>query len=117
MDLVDIFNSGIDKAYLNKIKQNKPSREEIETILESMIAHPDLHVHYKYISQAVRLGFNTNNPFMFLYHLAFQLCDYKTDFRDSKMKQNEFKRLVDIVVNNIETQTAISSGVLFGLKK
>jgi len=127
IDLVDIFNSGIDKEYLRKLKQVKPSREEIRNVLTSMIVHPDLHVHFykeKFIeekdikpSNYIRLGFNTNNPFMFLYHLAFQFCDYKTNFKESEMKQAEFKRLVDLVENNIEAKTVIPSGVLFGLGK
>ncbi len=115
LDLTDIFHSGIDSAELRRIKQIVPSRADLENILHNMIAHPALHFHYEEISHFIRLGFNTKNPFMLLYHIAFQLCDYKTDFRNSDSKKNEFNRLVDLVESNIRAQTAIASGVLFGL--
>jgi hypothetical protein len=127
MDLVEVFNNGIEKAYFRRIKQVNPTRVEIEAILKSMIVHPDLHVHYykenfrelKTDNEAnyIRLGFNTNNPFMFLYHLAFQLCDYKNDYKASKKKQEEFKRIVDLVEKNLQNETKVPSGKLFGLQR
>lgn len=127
MDLVEIYNKGIDKAYIKEIKQVNPTRAEIEAILKSMIVHPDLHVHYykeNFREQKtdkpanfIRLGFNTNNPFMFLYHIAFQMYDYKTDFKDSKKKQDELNRVVDLVEQNIQSGTKVPSGKLFGLQK
>lgn len=128
MDLVDVFKDDIlNKAYHRKLKQVKPSRIEIEAILKSMIVHPDMHTHYykenfrevKGVKPAnyIRLGFNTNNPFMFLYHIAFQLCDYKTDYKASDKKQAEFKRIVDLVEKNLQNRTKVPSGKLFGLQR
>lgn len=119
LDLTDLFNMnpGIDKAELKRIKQIKPDRSDLEYLIENMIAHPALHFHYEEVSHFVRLSFNTKNPFLFLYHFAFQFCDYEKDFRNSNSKKAEFKRLVDLVERNIESQTAIPSGVLFGLNK
>jgi hypothetical protein len=128
IDLVDVFKDGIlDKAYHRKVKQVNPTRGEIEGILKSMIVHPDLHIHYyketfrelkaDNAANYIRLGFNTNNPFMFLYHLAFQLCDYKTDYKSSKKKQEEFKRIVDLVEKNLQNRTKVPSGKLFGLQR
>ena len=115
LDLTDVFNLGIDRAELRRIKQIRPNRADLEYIIHNMIAHPALHFHYEDVSHFVRLSFNSKNPFLFLYHFAFQFCDYKKDFRHSDSKRAEFNRLVDLVENNIEAKTVISSGVLFGL--
>ncbi|MBE9467081.1 MAG: hypothetical protein IMY72_02025 [Bacteroidetes bacterium] len=115
LDLIRVFNSGIERAELNRIKQITPNRTNLEYLIHNMITHPALHFHYEDISHYIRLSFNTQNPFLFLYHFAFQFCDYKKDFRDSESKKHEFKRLVDLVEKNIGAQNVIPSGVLFGL--
>ena len=118
LDLTNLFslNPGIDKAELSQIKQLKPGRKDLEYIIENMIIHPALHFHYEDVSHFIRLSFNTKNPFLFLYHFAFQFCDFKNDFRHSDSKKVEFNRIVDLVEKNIEKQTVIPSGMLFGLK-
>ncbi len=112
LDLIDIFNAGIDKQLLHNLKQKKISYVQIQRILESMITHPALHLHLEDLSHSVRLNLNTKNPFLFLYQLAFQLLDYKADLRDSAKKQLEFKRLVEMIVENIDNQNQIASGIL-----
>ncbi len=116
LDLINIFNDGIDKQLLHNIKQKKISSIQIERILNSMLVHPALHFHLEDLSHYVRLNFNTKNPFLFLYQLAFQLLDYKVDFRDSEKKQLEFKRLVEMVIKNIDYQNQIASGILLNSK-
>ncbi len=106
----------INKNIITEISNFTISKKNIEDVLKSMIEHPAIHVHLENISHEIRIGFNTKNPFLFLYHVAFQFSDYKNDFRNSVLKQSEFNRLVDIIERNINEST-ISSGVLFGLKK
>lgn len=113
LDLEQIFHYGLDKAFLKRLKANEINRNEIEIVLNSMIVHPANHVHFEQVSHNARIGFSTKNPFLFLYHLAFQFCDIENDFRNSELKQNEFNRLVEIIERNIKADT-ISSGVLFG---
>ncbi len=116
LDLTNIFaREVLSQSELRRIRNVKLDRNDIEDILHNMIAHPAHHFHYEDISHYVRLGFNTRNPFLFLYHFAFQLCDYKTDIRNSDKKQDEFARIVDIVEKNIANQDKVPSGELFGL--
>jgi len=117
LDLDEMFHSGIDKKLLRDLKQIKPNKDNIYSVLNSMIVHPALHLHFKNISHFVRLNTNTKNPFLFLYQLAFQLTDYATDFRESDIKNKEINRLTDIAFKNIEAQIPISSGELFMLNK
>lgn len=116
LDLIDIFNNGIDKQLLHDLKQEEISSDKIRKIMESMIIHPALHFHLEDLSHYVRLNFNTKNPFLFLYQLAFQLLDYKEDYRNSEKKQLEFERLVEMIVKNIDDQNQIASGILLNSK-
>ncbi len=115
LDLTSIFDSGISGEELRRVRNIQLSRDDIKLILESMIVHPPIHIHYEDISHFVRLGFNTRNPFLFLYHLAFQLCDYKTDFRNSDRKKSEIDRLTGIIERNLANNQRVASGELFGL--
>lgn len=117
LDLTSVFDAGISAGELRSIRNTQLTRDNIKEILESMIVHPAIHMHYEDISHFVRLGFNTRNPFQFLYHLAFQLCDYKTDFRNSDRKKYEIDRLIDIIERNIANNQRVASGVLFGLQR
>jgi hypothetical protein len=125
LDLINIFNSGMDKKNnsgmdkkkLKVLNEQEPTQEDITRILTSMVAHPALHIHLESVSNFIRINFNTKNPFLFLYQLAFQLADHKTDFKDSKLKQKEFNKLIELVKNNIETETRIPSGELFKVVK
>ncbi len=107
----------IDKQLMTKLKETDIDKKAIENILTSMIAHPALHHHFKDLSDYIRINFNTKNSFLLLYQVAFQLADYKTDYRHSDLKLKEFDRLVNIVEKHIKNNSSVSSGELFNLNK
>lgn len=85
--------SGKNKNILNNIKG-----EDIEKILEGIVAHPAIHQHigYNNFPRWIRIGTTIKNPFLFLYQFAFQLGDCYQDFRTSVLKKEEFKRLKNL---------------------
>jgi hypothetical protein len=107
------INLFIDKQFAKKVSEYRITTNDIKIVLESMISHPAIHVHLEHISHEFRIGFNTKNPFLFLFHIAFQFCDLENNLHNSELKKNEFNRLVEIINRNIKADT-ISSGVLFG---
>lgn len=100
---------------LSKIKKATISQLDIERVLKSMIVHPAHHIHLEDLSHFVRININTENPFLFLYQVAFQLTNYKTDFRNCNEKQKEFQRVLTLLEKNINA-TSIPAGELFKLK-
>ncbi len=82
----------------------KMNIKEIDYILKGVIVHPAMHQHIKYselIPHHIRIINGVNNPFLFLYQLAFQLGDCFSDFKKSELKNEEFNRITDLVWRNI----------------
>jgi len=91
------------------------TKEAVEQVIKKRINHPALHTHLKREDGGddyhhLRIGFATNNPFVILYQIAFQIIDYQKE--DSKMKEEEVGRLTKILYSN-RNRPEISAGILF----
>ncbi len=90
-------------------------KEDIEEVIKKRIYHPALHTHLKREDGGdyyhhLRFGFATNNPFVILYQVAFQIIDYQND--RSGMREKEILRLTEIIYSN-RNELEISAGILF----
>lgn len=97
------------------IDVNEITKENIEEIIKKRIYHPALHTHLKKEDgqdyyHNLRFGFATNNPFVILYQMAFQIIDCQNE--KSVMRDNEISRVVEILHSN-KDQSEISAGILF----
>ena len=117
------FQIDYDTAYLFEftndlnpnIDVNEITKEEMEQVIKKRIEHPALHTHIKseedgYDYHHLRFGFATNNPFVILYQVAFQIIDYQND--RSVMRENEISRVAAIIYSN-KNEVQISAGILF----
>ena len=100
------------------IDVNEIEKEDIEEVIKKRINHPALHTHLKTKDGGdyyhhLRFGFATNNPFVILYQVAFQIIDYRN--RDSEIKDIEVSRLAKLLHSN-RNEPEISAGVLFPQK-
>lgn len=94
---------------------NEITKESITQVIKKRIEHPALHTHIKseedgYDHHHLRFGFATNNPFLTLYQMAFQIIDYQNE--KSVMRENEISRLTEILHSN-KDKPEISAGILF----
>ncbi len=97
------------------IDMNEITKEEIAQVIKKRIHHPALHTHLKREDGGdyyhhLRFGFATNNPFVILYQVAFQIIDYQND--RNEMRENEILRLTEILHSN-KDKPEISAGILF----
>jgi hypothetical protein len=97
------------------IDVNEITKEGITRVIKKRIEHPALHTHIKseedgYDYHNLRFGFATNNPFVILYQVAFQIIDFQN--KDSEMKEIEVGRLAEILHSN-RKKPEISAGILF----
>ena len=94
------------------------TKKDIEEVIKKRIYHPALHTHLKKEDGGdhyhhLRFGFATNNPFVILYQLAFQIIDYQNKI--SVMRDNEISRVAEILHSN-KDKPEISAGRLFSMK-
>lgn len=97
------------------IRMNEITKEDIGQVIKKRIHHPALHTHLKREDGGdyyhhLRFGFATNNPFVILYQVAFQIIDYQN--RNSKMRDDEISRVAEILHSN-KDKPEISAGILF----
>ena len=117
------FQIDYDEKYLYEFLNNPSpdievdeiTKEDIEEVIEKRIYHPALHTHLKGEGEEkyhhhLRFGFATNNPFVILYQVAFQIIDYQN--RNSEMRKGEVCRLAEILHSN-KDKLEISAGILF----
>ncbi len=89
--------------------------DDLKEVIKKRIYHPALHTHLKKEDGGdyyhhLRFGFATNNPFVILYQVAFQIIDYRNT--ESGMRENEILRLTEILHSN-KDKSEISAGILF----
>ena len=97
------------------INMNEITKEDIAQVMKKRIHHPALHTHLKREDGGdyyhhLRFGFATNNPFVILYQVAFQIIDYQND--RSIMKEDEISRVSEIIHSN-KNEIQIGAGILF----
>jgi len=91
------------------------AKDDLKEVIKNRIYHPALHTHLKREDGGdyyhhLRFGFATNNPFVILYQIAFQIIEYQN--RNSVVKKDEVGRLSEILYSN-KDKAEISAGILF----
>lgn len=69
------------QVFLTSYKQEKQALQNInindmEAIIDGLLCHPRVHQHIKFPIDVheIRIGGGIDNPFVFLFHLRYQLC-------------------------------------------
>ena len=72
-------------------------RDDIEAVIDGLILHPCVHQHIRYpvYRHEIRLGGGITNPYVYLFHLRYQLCP------DERRRENERLRLTELFFNAI----------------
>ena len=100
-------------------------RSDVEKVLSGMLFHPRDHAHLSDVgfktagdispacgmlkSKYIRVTSSSHNGFVFLYHLAFQLCVVSKDARDK-----EKHRLIGVFEAAIRDDAKVDFTDLFG---
>lgn len=105
-------------------RSNEFNKNALEEVLKSKIYHPAIHCHIDAkdldnaegkeadIPHDIRIGPANKNPFFFLYQLAFQFLYGLEDRYGHNKKDQEFKRLINVILEN-KNKMKIAPGVLF----
>ena len=131
-----IWSVHVDEAYLSKAALHMAEvdypeteidthlRSDISIVLEGMLFHPRNHAHLSAVgfltagdidppcgmlkADDVRVCSSAYNGFVFLCHLAYQLCVVSDQARD-----NEKTRLIDLFETSIRNRQKVSARELF----
>jgi len=84
------------------------SHDDLEIILDTMIFHGRIHQHIKspFPENKIRIGGGVDNPFLYLFHLRYQLCP------DETRRDEEKKRLILLFEPAVKSNTPITSELL-----
>lgn len=97
------------------------NKEYLKSVTDAILFHPKVHMHiehpsYNYNKEIlpqhdVRISGGIDNPFLFLFHLRYQLCC------KSKKREDEKERLIDLFLNAIKNKkSSIPTNELMGIK-
>ena len=131
-----IWSVHADAAYLSKAALHMAEvdyleaeidnhlRSDIVSVLEGMLFHPRNHAHLSAVGVTtagdtypscgmlkaveIRVSSSAYNGFVFLYHLAYQLCVVSDQARD-----NEKTRLIDLFETSIRNKQKVNARKLF----
>lgn len=79
----------------------KFSEEDVRDVLDGLIFHPAAHQHIEVSGHhEIRFGGGIDNPFLYLFHLRYQLCPYEEKRKAEKIRLIE---LFSNVIRNKET--------------
>ena len=82
----------------------KMEREDLESIVDTLLVHPMPHQHIKspIDDHEIRMGGGITNPFLYLFHLRIQLCPI------SERRETEKARLIDLFEVAIKNSAAVN---------
>lgn len=100
-----------ERALLSKYEKGKAAKKKIlarhvEKVLRGLIFHPTAHQHIKTDFHSIRIGGGIHNPFLYLFHLRYQLCP------DETRKDKEKKRLIRLFENTVKSSTPVTANEL-----
>lgn len=106
------LNKILDKA-LRNVAVGKSDRKDIAEVLDGCIFHPREHLHIAApeFDHQVRIGGGITNPFLYLFHLRYQLCPI------SQRREAEKKRLLELFSGAIKTNSSISANDMMAQPK
>jgi hypothetical protein len=93
----------LSKYPKSKIALKKISVKHIEKVLDGLIFHPRAHQHINTDIHSIRIGGGIHNPFLYLFHLRYQLCP------DETKRVEEKTRLIKLFVNAIKNNSILTA--------
>jgi len=95
------IKSILSKYGKGKQLPKKGTSKHVESVLDGLIFHPRVHQHVKspLNNHEIRIGGGIDNPFLFLFHLRYQLCPIP------EKRNNEKKRLTELFTNAIKNKS------------
>ena len=103
-----------ERSLLSKYRKGKEaikkvSAKHVEEVLNGLIFHPGAHQHINTDFHKIRIGGGIYNPFLYLFHLRYQLCPDKTKRNEEK------KRLITLFESAVKNDTPVTANaLLFG---
>ncbi|MBA7569272.1 hypothetical protein ES708_11011 [subsurface metagenome] len=96
-----------EQSLLSKYGKEKTVRKKITSahikkVLDGLIFHPTVHQHIKTDFHSIRIGGGIHNPFLYLFHLKYQLCP------DKKRRDEEKERLIRLFEPAVKNDTQIT---------
>jgi hypothetical protein len=84
------------------------SNKHVEKVVDGLIIHPRVHQHIEcpINHHEIRIGGGIYNPFVFLFHLRYQLCPIK------QKREEEKKRIIELFTNAIKNDSTITANDL-----
>lgn len=95
-----------ERSLLSKYKKAKEATKKISTrhiekVLDGLIFHPVVHQHINTDFHEIRIGGGIYNPFLYLFHLRYQLCP------DETRRKEERGRLLNLFESAIKNKKKI----------
>jgi hypothetical protein len=91
----------------NQAIENMTS-EHIDGVINALLLHPKAHQHIEspINNHKIRIGGGILNPFVFLFHLRYQLCPDKT------RRDKEKERLINLFEFAVKSNTPVTANKL-----
>ena len=91
----------------NQAIENMTS-EHIEGVIDALLLHPKAHQHIEspINNHKIRIGGGILNPFVFFFHLRYQLCPNKT------RRDKEKERLINLFESAVKSNTPVTANEL-----
>jgi hypothetical protein len=82
--------------------------EHIKGVIDALLLHPKAHQHIEspINDHKIRIGGGILNPFVFLFHLRYQLCPDKT------RRDKEKERLINLFESAVKSNTPVTANKL-----
>lgn len=90
---------------------NEMTISDIESVIDSLLLHPRAHQHIQspIDKHEIRICGGIENPFVFLFHLRYQLCP------DLQKRDNERNRLNNLFYNKVKNREILTINDLFAI--
>ena len=115
-DVDDQYFSFPEQDFLTKVNQRNAAvkvvqNNNMEAVIDGLICHPRVHQHIRspIDEHYIRIGGGIDNPYLFLFHLRYQLCP------SLEKRQEERQRLVNLFIRAIKENSRVSAADLMGL--
>jgi len=82
--------------------------DDVKAVIDGLILHPKAHQHIAspINNHDIRIGGGLDNPFLFLFHLRYQLCPIPDK------RQKEKKRLLALFSDSLKSNSSITASSL-----
>jgi hypothetical protein len=86
----------------------KFTEADLRAVIDGLLLHPAVHQHIEspIDEHEIRIGGGIDNPFLFLFHLRYQLCPIETK------RERERDRLVNLFSQAVRNNAPITANTL-----